>query len=101
LQQHSQIRVSNWGLATSSLQVITAGLLHFVFESYFVEQKRDRLNDSQACISHSFLLDLSAPMLILKGAHGYSLNLANTLAHLGATYLAGLVVLFALLQMGH
>ncbi len=42
----------------------------------------------------------SAPMLILKGAHGYSLNLANTLAHLGAAYLAGLVVLFALLRMG-
>lgn len=42
----------------------------------------------------------SAPMLILKGAHGYSLNLANTLAHLGAAYLAGLAVLIALLRMG-
>ena len=39
----------------------------------------------------------SAPMLLLKGAHGYSLNLANTLTQLGAVYLAGLVVLFALL----
>jgi hypothetical protein len=43
----------------------------------------------------------SAPMLILKGAHGYSLNLANTLAHLGAAYLAGMFVLIALLRMGH
>ncbi len=39
----------------------------------------------------------SAPMLMLKGAHGYSLNLANTLTYLGAAYLAGLVALFALL----
>jgi hypothetical protein len=43
----------------------------------------------------------SAPMLILKGARGYSMNLANTLAHLGAAYLAGLAMLFALLRMGH
>jgi hypothetical protein len=43
----------------------------------------------------------SAPMLILKGAHGYSLNLANTLTYIGAAYLAGLVVLFALLPKGH
>jgi hypothetical protein len=43
----------------------------------------------------------TAPMLILKGARGYSLNLANTLAHLGAAYLAGLAVLIVLLQMGH
>jgi hypothetical protein len=43
----------------------------------------------------------SFPMLILKGAHGYSLNLANTLAHLGAAYLAGMVVLLAFLRMGH
>jgi|HubBroStandDraft_1064217.scaffolds.fasta_scaffold01658_12 hypothetical protein len=42
----------------------------------------------------------SAPMLMLKGAHGYSLNLANRLSHLGAAYLAGLVVLFALLPIG-
>jgi hypothetical protein len=43
----------------------------------------------------------SAPMLILKGAHGYSLNLANTLTYLGAAYLAGLVALFAVLQLGN
>lgn len=43
----------------------------------------------------------SAPMLILKGAHGYSLNLGNTLSYIGATYLAGLVGLFALLPKGH
>jgi len=43
----------------------------------------------------------SAPMLMLKGAHGYSLNLANTLTYLGAAYMAGLVALFALLRMGH
>lgn len=43
----------------------------------------------------------SAPMLILKGARGYSLNLANTLAHLGAAYLAGMIVLIFFLRMGH
>ena len=43
----------------------------------------------------------SAPMLVLKGARGYSLNLANTLAQFGAAYLAGWVVLFAFLRMGH
>jgi hypothetical protein len=42
----------------------------------------------------------SAPLLMLKGARGYSLNLANRLTHVGAAYLAGLVVLFALLPMG-
>jgi hypothetical protein len=39
----------------------------------------------------------SAPMLLLKGANGYSLNLANTRTQLAAVYLAGLVVLFAML----
>jgi hypothetical protein len=42
----------------------------------------------------------AAPMLMLKGARGYSLNLANTLSHLGAAYLAGLAVLFALVPVG-
>jgi hypothetical protein len=40
-------------------------------------------------------------MLMLKGARGYSLNLANTLAHLGAAYLAGFMALLALLPKGH
>jgi hypothetical protein len=43
----------------------------------------------------------SAPMLVLKGARGYSLNLANTLAQFGAVYLAGGVVLFTFLRMSH
>lgn len=43
----------------------------------------------------------SAPMLMLKGAHGYSLNLGNTLTYFGAAYLAGWVVLFALLPKGY
>jgi hypothetical protein len=43
----------------------------------------------------------SAPMLVLKGPHGYSLNLANRISHLGAAYLAGLVTLIALLPKGH
>lgn len=43
----------------------------------------------------------SAPMLILKGARGYSLNLANTLAYLSAAYIAGMVVLIAILRMLH
>jgi hypothetical protein len=39
-------------------------------------------------------------MLILKGARGYSLNLANKLTHLGAAYLIGLVALFVVLPVG-
>jgi hypothetical protein len=39
----------------------------------------------------------SAPMLVLEGPNGYSLNLANAVAHVGAVYTAGLIVLFALL----
>lgn len=43
----------------------------------------------------------SAPMLILRGARGYSLNLANTLAYFGAAYLLGFAALFALIPKGH
>ena len=43
----------------------------------------------------------SVPMLVLKGARGYSVNLANTLVQLSAAYLAGLIVLFAMLPMGN
>jgi len=43
----------------------------------------------------------SAPMLVLRGAHGYSVNLANTFAQLGAAYMAGFIVLIALLRTGH
>lgn len=39
----------------------------------------------------------SAPMLLLKGARGYSLNLANRVAPLGAAYLTGLLTLVSLL----
>jgi hypothetical protein len=42
----------------------------------------------------------SAPMLVLKGAHGYSLNLANTLAQFAAAYLAGFIALVAALRIG-
>jgi hypothetical protein len=42
----------------------------------------------------------TVPMLMLKGARGYSLNLANSLTHFGAAYLAGWVVLLALLPVG-
>jgi hypothetical protein len=42
----------------------------------------------------------SAPMLVLKGSRGYSLNLANTLAYFGAAYLAGLIVLLTVLPVG-
>ncbi len=38
----------------------------------------------------------SAPMLVLEGARGYSLNLANRLAHVGAVYLVGLALVFTL-----
>lgn len=43
----------------------------------------------------------SAPMMILKGARGYSLNLASRLTHIGAAYVAGFVVLAFLLPMHH
>jgi hypothetical protein len=43
----------------------------------------------------------SSPMLVLKGARGYSLNLANTLAPLGAAYLCGWAVIVVLLGIGH
>jgi hypothetical protein len=43
----------------------------------------------------------ATPMLLIKGAHGYALNLANRLTQLGAAYLAGLITLFALLRIGH
>jgi hypothetical protein len=40
----------------------------------------------------------SAPMLMLKGARGYSLNLANRLAQFSAAYVAGFAVLILLLR---
>jgi hypothetical protein len=43
----------------------------------------------------------SAPMLVLKGARGYSLNLANTMAYLGAAYLGGWALLFVVLRTWH
>ena len=43
----------------------------------------------------------ATPMLLIKGAHGYALNLANRLTQLGAAYLAGLIALFAILRIGH
>lgn len=42
----------------------------------------------------------SAPMLMLRGAYGYSLNLANSLAYIGAAYLAGFIALFTLVHSG-
>jgi len=43
----------------------------------------------------------SAPMLVPKGARGYSVNLANTLAQLSVVYLAGFVALLILLRLRH
>jgi len=43
----------------------------------------------------------ATPMLVIRGARGYSLNLANRLALLGTAYLAGLVMLFAILRTMH
>jgi hypothetical protein len=44
----------------------------------------------------------SAPTLVLKGARGYSLNFANTLAQLGALYFAaGLALFMVVWRMGH
>lgn len=39
----------------------------------------------------------SVPMLVIKGPHGYSLNLGNGLAHFGAAYLLGLAAVIAFL----
>lgn len=41
------------------------------------------------------------PMLVLQSARGYSLNLANTIAYLGAVYLVGLALLLMLARVGH
>ena len=41
------------------------------------------------------------PMLVLQGARGYSLNLANTIAYLGAVYLIGMALLLMLARVGH
>jgi len=43
----------------------------------------------------------ATPMLVIRGARGYSLNLANRLALLGTAYLAGLITLFAILRAIH
>jgi hypothetical protein len=43
----------------------------------------------------------ATPMLLVRSARGYSLNLANQLTYLGAAYLAGLIALFAFLRFGH
>jgi hypothetical protein len=44
----------------------------------------------------------ATPMLLIRSAQGYSLNLANARTQLGAAYLAGLAALLvALLRMGH
>ena len=43
----------------------------------------------------------TTPMLLVRSARGYSLNLANKLMHLGAAYVAGLIALFAFLRVGH
>jgi hypothetical protein len=43
----------------------------------------------------------AAPMLVLKGARGYSINLANQFAYVGAAYLVGMAVLITALRLGH
>lgn len=43
----------------------------------------------------------SIPMLVLKGARGYSVNLANRLAQLSVAYVAGLAVLMVFLSRVH
>ena len=49
-----------------------------------------------------FCYQPATPMLLIRSAHGYSLNLANARTQLGAAYLAGLAALLvALLRMGH
>jgi hypothetical protein len=43
----------------------------------------------------------AAPMLVLRGARGYSLNMGNKLAYFAAAYLAGIIALLVLLHVGH
>jgi hypothetical protein len=43
----------------------------------------------------------SVPMMILRGARGYSLNLANSLTYLSAAYLAGMVALVTILHINY
>lgn len=91
-------------------------LLISVVVGVWIEIKRKQLVDLALCARPVKLPDLldqaenarwpvcyqpSVPMLLLKGASGYSLNLANRLTHLGAAYLAGWVVLFVVLPKGH
>jgi hypothetical protein len=79
----------------------------------WVEMKRKQLADLAVRTSPARLPDLlpeqgiakrllcyerSAPMLLLKGARGYSINLANRLNCAGAAYLVGLAVLLVLLR---
>jgi hypothetical protein len=62
-----------------------------------------RLPEFMGSTAPSWLLcyQPSAPMLVLKGARGYSLNLANRLAFQGAAYLGGWAALLVLFRMGH
>jgi hypothetical protein len=43
----------------------------------------------------------AAPMVLIKGSHGYSLNFANRLTQFGTMYLAGFIALIAALRMIH
>jgi hypothetical protein len=43
----------------------------------------------------------ATPMLLIRHAHGYSLNLANRRTQMAAVYLAGLVALITILRAGH
>ena len=93
-----------------------AWMIVCVIATVVVEIKRKQLSDLSVLARPVKLPDLlhqsdlarwpvcyqpSAPMLMLKGARGYSLNLANSLAHYGAAYLAGFAVLLVVLRMAH
>jgi len=80
----------------------------------WVEWKRKQLANARANLDPIRLPDLlnqskvagwplcfqpAAPMMILRGARGYSLNFANRLTYLSAAYLAGMAVLLMVLPI--
>ena len=60
----------------------------------------DLLNQSELA-SWPLCYQPSVPLMVLRGARGYSLNLANVLTRLSAAYLAGMAALIGLLHRMH
>jgi hypothetical protein len=88
-----------------------------VAQMIWTERKRKKIREMTARLEPQKLPDFtgqqeqkgwllcyqpSVPTLVMKGPHGYALNLAHRLTQLGAAYLAGYVVLVVAPRfMGH